>query len=106
MATFAKILLYYSTLLSVVILVVGIVTSRSNSGILINVFILPVVLYLLYSIFRKGESEISSQKDSGVMMSVLIFVILFIVGVYRVYSSQKPKEIINNETPMILNLKE
>jgi len=80
-----KTLLYYSLILSLGFFVVGIVTSRESSTILINLFYLPILLYLAHSAISKGQSGIREKKDSAYMLVIFLFLSLFFLGVFNVY---------------------
>ena len=87
MKNFSKLLLYYSTAFSAFIFIVSLVTSRSNTSLLLNILFFPVVLYLLYSAIKK-DSFLEGIKDSTIIYLAVFFCCLFLFGVYRVSQSK------------------
>ena len=92
MKVFTKILAYYSIFLCVAILIIGIITSRESTGILLNLIFLPVLLYLIFASLSRRNAEISEKSDSTYMSFIFIFLVLFLFGVYNVYNNSQKKE--------------
>lgn len=100
-----KSLLYYSLILSLAFFVVGIVTSRGGNGIIMNLFYLPTLLYLAYLSINSKDFELREKKDSALMAAVVIFVVLFLVGVFNIYNFQQninKQETMETMSPIII----
>jgi len=79
-----KLLLYYSLVVIVLLFVVGLITSRSNSSIFAQLLFLPVLVYFALSAFKRNEEIILSKKRVEITIATVLLVLLLGVSINNI----------------------